>query len=87
MDNASIHSSEEIIEYLLLYLSLKGIGLVLLPAYSPELNPCELVFAQVKNYLNHNRDSKLSLIMDIAFAFSRISIENVLNFYNKCCCS
>jgi transposase len=58
--------------------------MVFLPAYSPELNPCELVFAQLKSHLRkipNRRGPLMDLIMEIA---PRISSENMLNYYMKC---
>jgi transposase len=46
-DNAAIHKSREIIPTLRVALATAGVRMVFLPTYSPELNPCELVFAQV----------------------------------------
>lgn len=86
-DNAPIHSGSETLEELVLYLKLKEVTLIFLPTYSPELNPCELVFAQVKNYLRNYRDQDLPLFADIALAFAQVTNRNMINYYNKCCCS
>jgi transposase len=56
-DNATVHDSAEILETLVMVLELLGIKLVYLPAYSPEFNPCELIFAQVKSYLRRRQRS------------------------------
>lgn len=61
-----------------------GVAMVFLPAYSPELNPCELVFAQLKSNLRkipYRRGPLLDLIMEIA---PRISMDNLINYYAKC---
>jgi hypothetical protein len=58
---------------------------VFLPAYSPELNPCELVFGQVKNIIRHLRGEGLHSIFDqIHVAFNSVTIENVSNYFAKC---
>ena len=49
-DNASVHGGQETLEAFLTYLELRGVTLKYLPPYSPEFNPCELIFAQVKRY-------------------------------------
>ena len=54
-DNASIHFAAEVALPLSELFDTAGVRLVFLPAYSPELNPCELVFAQVKNGLRRRR--------------------------------
>jgi transposase len=84
-DNASVHGGSETLETLLQYLKLKGVKLVYLPTYSPELNPCELIFAQVKRYLREHRNLHIPLIDDIIAAFSLVTHENIQNYYNKCC--
>jgi transposase len=43
-DNAKTHFSEDIVEALELLLAGSNVTLIFLPTYSPELNPCELVF-------------------------------------------
>jgi hypothetical protein len=53
-----------------------------LPAYSPELNPCELVFALVKNGLR--RHGIESLFDDVIVAFNDVSRDTMMNFYRKC---
>ncbi len=46
MDNASFHKGEEIEEII----RLAGVNLIYLPTYSPDLNPIEKKWAQVKSY-------------------------------------
>jgi hypothetical protein len=61
------------------------VKLVFLPAYSPELNPCELVFAQVKKIIRNLRGEGLNGIFDqISVAFNSVTVDNVLNYYAKC---
>jgi len=85
MDNASIHGSLDNIDILYIYLLYLGITIIYLPTYSPEFNPCELIFSQVKHYLRNHRDGSIPLSIDIIVGFALISKENVLNYYNKCC--
>jgi transposase len=85
LDNAAVHDSEEILESLVLLFQLLGIKLVYLPAYSPEFNPCELIFAQVKSFLRRKRDTDLSMLEWIAAAFAIVTNKNVQKYYNKCC--
>jgi len=77
VDNCSVHCSEETLELLVLFLQGVGVDYVLLPAYSPEFNPCELVFAQTKRYLREHRSRTLPLIDDVAFAFALVTSENM----------
>ena len=54
-----------------------------LPTYSPELNPCELVFGMSKNALYHWRGIN-SFQDEITSSFLRITHRNLCNFYFKC---
>jgi len=83
-DNASIHFAVEIQAPLELLLAATGIRLLFMPTYSPELNPCELVFAQIKNHLRSHRSSNNHLLVDVAIACTSISWWNILAYYNKC---
>jgi transposase len=56
--------------------------LVFLPAYSPELNPCELIFGYVKNKLR--REGIQNLLDDAIIAFDSVELEMMINFYRKC---
>lgn len=86
MDNASIHSGSEMWDSMLELLEEHSIHLLFLPAYSPELNPCELCFAQLKNWLRNNRAATggQSLQELIARAAARITQDNILNYYGRC---
>ena len=68
LDNASIHKNDNITD------TINGVGSLvqLLPPYSPDLNPIESVFAQVKQYLKANNivvqnTSSHELIITTAF--------------------
>jgi transposase len=50
VDNAPIHVSKDVFGILLALLDYHGIGMIRLPKYSPEYNPCELVWAQVNRH-------------------------------------
>jgi transposase len=61
MDNAAFHKGEEIEEII----RLAGINLIYLPTYSPDLNPIEKKWAQVKSYyrkLTYYFEDKVQLI-------------------------
>jgi len=81
-DNASIHFAAEIQAPLELLLAVTGIRLLFMPTYSPELNPCELVFAQIKNHVRSHR-SNYHMLVDVAVACSSISWLNILAFYQN----
>ena len=52
IDNASIHHVPGIRELV----EARGMKLLFLPAYSPDLNPIEEAFSAIKSWLRHNRD-------------------------------
>lgn len=83
LDNASIHYAAGIAAALDALFDLAGARLVFLPAYSPELNPCELVFAQAKRYLRERRGS-LPFAFEIIKAFALVTHENVRSYHQKC---
>ena len=75
LDNASIHKMHEVIELL------SGCGVIVkfLPAYSPDLNPIEEVFAEAKHFLQANHlllNTSLSPEALIIMAFNSITVAN-----------
>jgi len=50
VDNASVHHGSAF-SVLCDLLATVGVNLIFLPKYSPELNPCEKVFALIKGHL------------------------------------
>ena len=83
VDNASIHVSDEIAEELDHILDSSGVTMRLLPTYSPELNPCELVFSIMKSHLRYwcgnNR-----FWLEIIHAASKVTYTEVVSFYSHC---
>eukprot|EP01133_Synstelium_polycarpum_P004315 gene4315-5039_t len=58
---------------------------MLLPAYSPELNPIEKVFGRVKNFVRHHRSNKeVDLHLLVFVGHSRVSVETIGKFYIHC---
>lgn len=53
VDNARIHKARDIVPTLRAALAAAGVRMLFLPTYSPELNPCELIFAQVCQSVSH----------------------------------
>ncbi len=83
MDNASVHVGSEIILEIKELCQATGITVCLLPAYSPELNPCELVFAMIKNKLRATRKNS-TLLDEVIKAAACITNENVIQMYFHC---
>ena len=79
MDNASIHHVDSVVETIL------SVGALVrfLPPYSPDMNPIEEVFGEVKHYLQANNtcfQETLSLRAMILTAFNSVTIE-ICNSY------
>ncbi|KAL5641149.1 hypothetical protein ACGC1H_001587 [Rhizoctonia solani] len=51
MDNASIHKSAELREMV----ESRGMRLLFIPAYSPDMNPIEKAFSAIKAWLRRNQ--------------------------------
>ena len=83
LDNASIHAAQDTILMLKDVLDSVGVEIRKLPAYSPELNPCELVFGYVKRFLRENHNG-YPLWFEIALAFSQVPHDLLEKWYDKC---
>jgi hypothetical protein len=83
VDNAKLHKAARIVQALGDALASVNVRLVFLPTYSPEFNPCELIFAQVKGYLRAHRGS-CTFAAEVVKGFAQVSRENVFGFYRKC---
>jgi transposase len=58
--------------------------MVFLPQYSPELNPCELVFSQIKSHLRKLPYGKEDLVHSILKYSTKVTPINMINYYTKC---
>jgi hypothetical protein len=83
LDNASIHKSVDILFPLFLLMNVAGITLWFLPVYSPELNPCEFVFAQCKKYLRYHRRMHYPFWYEIVRGFANTTPQQVMACYIK----
>jgi hypothetical protein len=84
LDNAPIHVADNMLTILLDALRAVGADFVRLPAYSPELNPCEPVFGLLKEKLRHNAFPNLALVDRLVEALRTVSFDNVMAFYRHC---
>jgi len=80
-DNARIHKARATADLLQQLCDSFGFKVVYLPTYSPELNPCELVFNKTKHALRYHKDKEISFKDNILKAFSSISALDMTNFY------
>lgn len=83
MDNCAIHGGQDTLGTFFELLEAAEITIIYLPTYSPELNPCEFVFASVKNYLRFNRGAD-NFDKEILFALSLQSHASVATMYYDC---
>jgi transposase len=78
-----IHDAEPILDDLAALLAAAGVTPLFLPTYSPELNPCELVFGETKSYLYHRR-GKDRFWREIMKSFAKVTREHMCNYYVHC---
>jgi transposase len=79
-DNAPIHKAAEITAHLDTALNAAGVRLIYIPKYSPELNPCELVFSKAKSELRYRRGNQ-PFATEIMRAFSAVTARDLVRFY------
>lgn len=84
VDNASIHFGGETRPYLTRILNHHGVRYLFLPTYSPELNPCELVFNVVKQYIRNHRVLFDQIPQLLLCALASIPHSHLVKFYDKC---
>lgn len=82
MDNARIHHGEEILELADRF----GIRIEYLPPYSPDLNPIEEAFSQVKAFIRRNNDIFLSgtatdIMFDLLEAFDIVTDIDAMGYF------
>jgi transposase len=82
VDNATVHSGLSTWE--MMQQPAFGIQLLYLPAYSPELNPCELVFAWTKNFIRQRRTAGQQLWEVMLVSLARLSYDTLLRYYAHC---
>ena len=76
MDNASVHHYEEVVDIISSLIRF-------LPPYSPDLNPIEHVFSQVKAFLRANDSVYLSTHSPrtvVLMAFCSVTKDNCINY-------
>lgn len=84
VDNASIHTARSMLRPLLVILRFFAVRLIFLPTYSPELNPVELIWAQVKNHLRAHRRDGVPFLAELLRAFGCVTADSVVNYYLHC---
>ena len=77
MDNASIHHTEGVAD---LIENQAGARLIYLPPYSPDLNPAEEVFSQVKSVMKQNDQISSAPRTFLAMAFNMVTKEDCIQY-------
>jgi len=83
MDNCSIHVAEGIFDEFMNLAQASRVRIIFMPKYSPELNPCEVVFSKIKAYLRANRLNS-NWDEEILFAMTLISVYDLFLMYMEC---
>jgi len=81
MDNWTVHHGKDITQLIESY----GYKLRYLPAYSPDLNPIELVFSKIKAFVKALRPKETPiLIQAFCDALFSVSSDDVQNAFRHC---
>jgi len=81
MDNLSPHKSDPT----LALITQAGAQVLFLPAYSPDLNPIEMMWSKVKNWLRGiEARTHAELIVAIGQALSRVTPQDAINWFVHC---
>jgi transposase len=81
MDNLSPHKSDPT----LALIRQAGAEVRFLPAYSPDLNPIELMWSKVKNYLRGaEARTPAQLLAAIGQALNKVTHQDALNWFAHC---
>lgn len=94
MDNAAVHTGTTLGMDLTDLFKEFGVTPVTLPTYSPELNPCELVFARMKSWIRSvnalhtdertNREVVVPFDQIIRESLSQIDYDELVRMYKHC---
>jgi len=81
MDNLSPHKSDPTLKLI----TEAGAEVLFLPAYSPDLNPIEMMWSKIKNVLRSLEARTVpDLITAIGHALSRVTPKDALNWFAHC---
>lgn len=81
MDNLSPHKSDPTLELI----RNRGAEVSFLPAYSPDLNPIEMMWSKVKNTLRSaEARTESALTQAIAAALATVTRQDAINWFAHC---
>jgi putative transposase len=84
MDNHPVHRRQLVVDAISQAFAPYSIGLGFLPVYSPDLNPIECLFGQVKAYIKEEGLFEEDPLGSISRAFARISAKQCRGWYKHC---
>lgn len=81
LDNLGVHKND----HTLALIRLAGAEARLLPAYSPDLNPIEMIWSKVKAFLRKAQArTHPDLLKAIAYALSCVTPQDALGWFAAC---
>jgi transposase len=81
MDNLSPHKSDPTLELIVK----AGAEVLFLPAYSPDLNPIEMMWSKIKNFLRAvEARTGEQLLAAIGQALAQITPQDAMNWFAHC---
>lgn len=83
-DNARVHATDATVAILDGVINGAGATRANLPRYSPEFNPCELVFGEIKTFMRNHPRLGWSLRDRVLEAAGTVSYDNLLAYYQHC---
>ncbi len=83
VDNAAVHCAVDSYEVLEILQEIFQFKIMKLPCYSPELNPCELVFSKIKGGLRYHRGDQ-SLREEVMKNILLVTSQDIHNWYKHC---
>jgi transposase len=83
-DNAAVHGGLATLDLLLKILDTIGAKLIFLNAYSPELNPCKLVFSIMKAHIRKCSGDSAQILDKVLEALLEVTPRHILSFYKHC---
>jgi transposase len=84
MDNHPVHRTLQVRQEIEATFARHNIGLGFLPVYSPDLNPIEYLFGQVKAFIKEEGEFEIDPIGAITRAFARITSDQCKSWYLHC---
>jgi len=83
LDNARIHNAQAMLPELVQLMQQNGVQMLFMPKYSPELNPCELVWSLMKTNIRYHRGND-AFLQEVIKAVLVVQYDHVWKFYEKC---